>query len=281
MAFIYGILPEYTRSLDTIIERSATDSYPSLKGFTDSIDESVFKILSTSIKEILTFTDVFNINEKYISHFSFLLGYRWNDYIETNIQRTILANVLQFYKRKGTNFSFHYSLYVIDPAVTLYEPYRNLFRLNKSKLNDHDYLPSRDYYSYGIIVIDLNNFIPELYEIIENVRPAGWKLVILRKEKEFTDLNLKPKEDPRLKVSSLLYFTNTNPSDYNQYQHENSMQFTKFFTTPLTMYGVLSLPINCLASIEQMHSNTLYYPKEDLGYTSFVRYGIQYCSTTR
>jgi hypothetical protein len=26
MAFIYGILPEYTRSLDTIIERSATDS---------------------------------------------------------------------------------------------------------------------------------------------------------------------------------------------------------------------------------------------------------------
>jgi hypothetical protein len=55
-----------------------------------------------------------------------------------------------------------------------------------------------------------------------------------------------------------------------------------FLLPPLTIvWDVLSLPINCLASIEQMHSNTLYYPKEDLGYTSFVRYGIQYCSTTR
>ena len=47
------------------------------------------------------------------------------------MQKDILKNILDIYKRKGTKFSFHFGLYKLDPSISIYEPYRDIFTLNK------------------------------------------------------------------------------------------------------------------------------------------------------
>lgn len=273
MSFIYSILPEYTKNIDNLKEYSIHGEYPTLKGFTEAIDESVFSIISSSIKEVMSFNDVFNISEKYMPYFSFLLGYKWNDYIDSNTQRYFLANILELYKRKGSKFSFHYSLYPIDPNVNMYEPYKDIFYLNKSKLNSRSYLPSKNYYSYGIIVISMNNVIPEIYEVIESIRPAGWRFIIERRLQSVTDMNFKPKEEPRLKTSSVL-FTRENLDDEYQYQLDNSIQYSKEKMIPITMYGNRTTIPNNLLSLEHLDFNSIAFPNENQGYNTFLRYSV-------
>ena len=273
MSFLYSILPEYTKNIDSLKEYSIHGEYQTLEGFTEAIDESVFSIISSSIKEVMSFNDVFNISEKYMPYFSFLLGYKWNDYIDSNMQRHILANILELYKRKGSKFSFHYSLYPIDPNVNMYEPYRDIFYLNKSKLNSRSYLPSKNYYSYGIIVISMNNVIPEIYEVIEGIRPAGWKFIIERKLQSITDMNFKPKEEPRLK-SITKVFTKENIEDDYQYQLENSIQYSKEKMIPITMYGNRTTTFDNLLTLKHLDFNSIYVPNEKQGYNTFLRYGV-------
>lgn len=272
MAFIYSILPEYTHLSDKYNEYSLYGEYSTLKGYTDAIDETVFEILRSSIREILSFNDVYSISEYYLPYFSCLLGYKWNDYIDSYIQRVFLANILQLYKRKGTIFSFDYMLYNIDPNVNITEPYKQIFRLNSSKMNSKSYLPSRNYYSYGIISISMNNVIPEIYEIIESIRPAGWRFIIERRLEAFTDMNLKPRnEKPRTKVFSNV-FINSNKDDAYQYQMENSIHYSLEKMLPLTIYGRTFTAENLL-TINHIYYHSLIEPKLDLGYNTIFRFG--------
>ncbi len=272
MPFIYSILPEYTQLSDNYNDYSLYGEYPSLQGYTDAIDENIFEILRSSIREILTFNDVYTINEQYLPYFSYLLGYKWNDYVDSYIQRVFLANILQLYKRKGTIFSFDYMLYNIDPGVEIKEPYKQIFRLNSSKMNSKSYLPSRNYYSYGIIAISMKNVIPEIYEIIESIRPAGWRFIIERKLEAFTDMNRKPKnEEPRTKVFSNV-FINRNKKDPYQYQVENSIHYSLEKMLPITIYGRTFTSENLL-SINSIYFNALIEPKANLGFNSIFRFG--------
>lgn len=57
--------------------------------------------------------------------------------------------------------------------VQIYEPWRNIFYLNKSKLNGEDHLMGR-YYRFAIIDISIDRpFPPEIVEVIEAFKPAG------------------------------------------------------------------------------------------------------------
>jgi len=60
-----------------------------------------------------------------------------------------------------------------DSYIEVYEPYRNTFRLNNSKLNSGDALLG-NYYRYAIIDIRMGRtFPPELIDIIKAFKPAG------------------------------------------------------------------------------------------------------------
>lgn len=271
MAFIYSILPEYTRSIDTDKDNSYFGDSVTLKSYTSAIDESVFEVLRSSVREIMSFQDVYKINEEYLPYFSFLLGYRWNDYIDVSLQRNLVANILQLYKRKGTIFSFHFNLYNIDQNVTIKEPYKDLFVLNRSKLSSNKHLPSQDYYSYGIIVIQMNAFITEIYEIIESIRPAGWKFLIENNRKIYTDMNLKPLEKERITGTPSL-FIRENKDDYMQYQITNSLQFNREDAVILTMVCQNLTAVQDL-QLKFIQNNTILAPKEQMGYNTFLRYG--------
>lgn len=60
-----------------------------------------------------------------------------------------------------------------DATISVYEPYKNVFQLDKSKLDGLDHL-SGDYYRWGIINIYVDRPVPEsIYQIIRDFKPAG------------------------------------------------------------------------------------------------------------
>ena len=139
MAFLYSILPEYTRNSDVLTDNNIKGKVKALEEFMDTIDEEIFDIVSDSVKEILSFGSIDRINDEYLPYISYLLGYKWNYNLDSGIQRNLLNNILELYKRKGTKFSFNFSLYNLDPSITLYEPYNDIFILNKSGFDEFDY----------------------------------------------------------------------------------------------------------------------------------------------
>ena len=97
---------------------------------------------------------MYKIKEEYLPYFAYLLGYKWSFYFDTDLQKNIVANIIQLYKRKGTRFSFNFNISQVDPNIEIYEPYKDIFVIGKSKLNT-DHLSSEKYYSVGIIVIKI------------------------------------------------------------------------------------------------------------------------------
>lgn len=62
-----------------------------------------------------------------------------------------------------------------DANVTIYEPWKNIFYTNKSKLNGSDHLMGY-YYRYGIIDITVDQpFTPDIANVINRFKPAGVK----------------------------------------------------------------------------------------------------------
>lgn len=81
-----------------------------------------------------------------------------------------------------------------DAVIQIYEPWRNIFYTNKSKLNGDDHLMGY-YYRFAIIDISIDRpFPPEIVEIIKAFKPAG-VLFYLRLDTSL-DKNKKTVESP-------------------------------------------------------------------------------------
>lgn len=187
--FLYSVLPPYTRDItDILFDYDITGTkIKALEGYLDSIDELVFDSLREYITSILTFTDIDRIKDEILPYLGFLLGYEWNPKLTTKYQREFLKNIVSFYKRKGTPYSLYYKLYAYDTGVLIYEPFKDIWILNKSILSgtpinninkQKHFLPSTDYYSRGIFVVKTTYDPTIIREVIETVRPAGTKALI-------------------------------------------------------------------------------------------------------
>ena len=197
MSFLYDIIADYEKSYDTVTDNGSAGTVTTLYGYLSSFDEVLFSQVSASLNEILTFGSIDDISDEYIHYLAYMLGYEWNFDLDYDLQRNLLKGILEVYKRKGTKFAFHFNLYRLDPSVQLYEPYKDLFIVDKSKFGE-DHLPSEDYYSYGILVIKLNKFIPEIFDVIEYVRPAGWKIVVEFSYGIYYSFHIKVKTEERV-----------------------------------------------------------------------------------
>lgn len=144
MSFLYKVLPEYTRNSDILTDNNVSGQVKTLEEFLNVIDTEIFDIAADSVREILTFTSVYDIKDEYLPYLGYLLGYNWNNNLDSEIQRNILANIIELYKRKGTKFSFNFNLYHLDPTVVLYEPYKDIFMLNQSGFGEPI---NKEYYS--------------------------------------------------------------------------------------------------------------------------------------
>lgn len=222
MSFLYDIVADYDKSYDTVTDTGVSGTVTTLYGYLSSFDDVLFSSVNTAINEILTFSSVDLISDEYIHYLAYMLGYNWNLDLDYDIQRNLLKYIIEVYKRKGTKFAFHFNLYQYDPTISLYEPYKDLFILDKSKYGE-DHLPSRDYYSYGILVIRLNNYINDIFEIIEYLRPAGWKIVIEFTYGIFYSFHIKVQTEERMILE------NSNELDF----------YYRTFTTRINAYDAI------------------------------------------
>ena len=135
MSFLYNILPNYTKSISTRTDTNITGTVNTLEEYLKVYDTEIFGMATSAITELLTFKDVRIIDEKYLPYYAYLLGYEWNNAIDSDIQRNFIINIIDLYKRKGTFFSLNYLLHQIDQTVTMYEPEVDRFIINQSKLS--------------------------------------------------------------------------------------------------------------------------------------------------
>lgn len=175
MGFLYDRLPEYTKHV--VDNRTDINIYGNevklLEQYLSIIDEEIFDFYKDQIEKIQYFSDIDLIDDDYLSYLSFILGYIWDNKKSYQIQRDYLKRIVDFYKRKGTIFSIHYSLSLEDKDVEIIETYPWIFTLNKSKLNSDHRLPSRYYYSRGIFVVRTTMDLDKARDIVEENRPAG------------------------------------------------------------------------------------------------------------
>ena len=132
MSFLYNILPNYTKSISTRTDMNITGTVNTLEEYLKVYDTEIFGMATSAITELLTFKDVRIIDEKYLPYYAYLLGYEWNNAIDSDIQRNFIINIIDLYKRKGTFFSLNYLLHQIDQTVTMYEPEVDRFIINQS-----------------------------------------------------------------------------------------------------------------------------------------------------
>lgn len=175
MSFLYDRLPEYTRYV--VDNRTDTNVYGEevklLEQYLTIIDEEIFDFYKDQIYKMQYFSDIDLIDNDYLSYLAYLLGYIWDNKKTYQKQRDYLKNIVEFYKRKGTIFSIHYSLSLEDKDVEIIETYPWIFTLNKSKLNSDHRLPSRYYWSRGIFVVRTKLDLDKARDIVEENRPAG------------------------------------------------------------------------------------------------------------
>jgi len=405
MAFLYSILPEYTRNSDVLTDNNIKGKVKALEEFMDTIDEEIFDIVSDSVKEILSFGSIDRINDEYLPYISYLLGYKWNYNLDSGIQRNLLNNILELYKRKGTKFSFNFSLYNLDPSITLYEPYNDIFILNKSGFDEFDYnsysnfiwrapvrvattekivlsgiqvidgvtvrindkvlvknqdnivengvyivkddewvrsddadldlklfhslyfvsdglinknkgwvctqasltegiifdilkykkakkyyLPNNNYYSWGIIVLRINNLNSEIYELLSLIKPAGWKILIELRHGLYYNFNLKADNIVRNNYIdsyglSILDF-GEDENYYNTFINSIHYSTIKTFIDIVFMGQIFDLKGNYFGStvnnnitLEHIEHYNLYYETENNNYT-LLRYSSHYTGYT-
>jgi len=179
MGFMYSHLPLETLVSDTILDtNNLGNKVKALEEYFNTIEEEVFDVFKVKIKDIPNFYSIDEVNEKYLPYVAYLLGYIWDFSLSVDYQKYILRTIVDVYKRKGTKFSIRYGLDYFDFNSTISEPYKDIFILNKSKFGEGKKFASELYYSRGVFIVKTSIDPTLVREIVENVRPAGVKLII-------------------------------------------------------------------------------------------------------
>ena len=201
--FLYNNIPQYTKEILNIMTdtNSSGEEVSTIEEFLDSIDEKVFDVLKAKVTEMLTFSDVDNIRIEYLPYLAYMLGYVWNYDLGNEYQRFLVKSLIDIYKRKGTKFSIHYSLYKHDSSLMIYEPYKDIFKTNKSAFSRTHKFASPDYYSNGIFVLKTDADPDIIRELVELVRPAGFKVVIEYRSVAYVDTTEKIEDNYAIRIN--------------------------------------------------------------------------------
>lgn len=170
MSFVKHLLPAWKSSLqgnktNEVILSAMEDALKQAE--TDAIDGKVEMELNTA-------------TGKWLDRFGELFGPRRKNKEPDNLYRERLVTyvklergtipaikdaILRFLNHEGTH-------------IEIYEPYTNIFYLNKSKLNGEDHLLGY-YYTYAVIDIKITTPFPEsIMDVIRDFKPAGVKVYL-------------------------------------------------------------------------------------------------------
>nr|DAG96507.1 MAG TPA: Baseplate wedge protein [Herelleviridae sp.] len=118
--------------------------------------------------------------EDYLNKFGEWFGvYRKEKETDSKYRNRIIRYLLL---KRGTNNAIIEGIkYYLDKEevnVKIYEPYKNIFYTNKSKLNSEDNLMGY-YYRFAVINVEIGDYFPqEIVDIINDFKPSGVKLYV-------------------------------------------------------------------------------------------------------
>jgi len=118
--------------------------------------------------------------EEYLNKFGEWFGVYRRENEEDNKYRDRIIKYLLL--KRGTNNAIiegiKYYLDRDEVNVKIYEPYKNIFYTNKSKLNSEDNLMGY-YYRFAVINVEIGDYFPqEIVDIINDFKPSGVKLYV-------------------------------------------------------------------------------------------------------
>ncbi|MCB5366930.1 hypothetical protein [Collinsella aerofaciens] len=178
MSFLKHLLPTWKTSIDDKTKANAAI----LSAIDTELKDSEADAISTSVLMSLD-----TATGEWLDQYGNIFGVIRQDDEEDNAYRERIKSYILL--ERGTipaimdairNFLQDTTSY-----INIYEPYNNIFFLNKSKLNSYDSLLG-EYYTVAVIDVQFTNAFPiAIGEVISKFKPAGVSVHMTRKPKAF------------------------------------------------------------------------------------------------
>lgn len=115
----------------------------------------------------------------FLPHVGYKVGYVYNKSLSIAQNRKFIRSAIDVYRIKGTILSVKRLMRLMGYDCRVNEPFKEIFKLNKSKLGGNHKLVDWGYYHDGIFEIETDDISLPLYKqiITSTVQPAGTRLV--------------------------------------------------------------------------------------------------------
>lgn len=165
--------------------RYSTANYAVLKSLADSLSDAERDTLSKKIQLVFE-----TATGEYLDEYGKWFGvkrylnesdddYRGRIKYYLLIPRSTVQGIIQ---------GIQYYLNDSDAQISVYEPWKNIFYLNKSNLNGDDHLPGF-YYRYAVINVSIDRPMSQaIYDAIQAFKPAGVKFYVTINENLSVDM---------------------------------------------------------------------------------------------
>jgi phage tail-like protein len=143
--FLYNNLPEIYRTLDV-------DQKYILKRFLETIQESGMEPILNEIVEFANLNDIDKLNEDQLKLLAKTFGYEYDINLSLSIQKRLIKNLIEIYKRKGTSSSVVYvTKEITEFDVEIVPLVNKMFRTwsNNSHLELPGYESSKTFKNFG------------------------------------------------------------------------------------------------------------------------------------
>ena len=115
----------------------------------------------------------------FLPHVGYKIGYAYNKSLSIAQNRKFIRSAIDVYRIKGTMLSIKRLMRLMGYDCKINEPFKEIFKLNKSKLGGSHKLTDWGYYHDGIFEIETDDISLPLYKqiITSTVQPAGTRMV--------------------------------------------------------------------------------------------------------
>lgn len=141
-------------------------------GYTEA-DPLYINLYEESIKSDIVLEPTF------LPHVGYKVGYVYNKSLSIAQNRKFIRSAIDVYRIKGTILSVKRLMRLMGYDCKVNEPFKEIFKLNKSKLGGSHKLTNWDYYHDGIFEIETDDISLPLYKeiITSTVQPVGTRLI--------------------------------------------------------------------------------------------------------
>ncbi len=174
--------------MSSYFEKKLIDLLPSLYRERDETGdlETFLKIPATNLDELKLladrFPEIFDVDrceDCFLPFLGEIVGHRFDPFSDAAVQRRLIREAVEIYRRKATIPAINRSLTDIGWQGRIDETFRTALRLNRRSTVGHAKLPGM-IYSLGVYRIESDNIVQGLRSGLDFHHPAGTKVFFLQ-----------------------------------------------------------------------------------------------------